>query len=146
MCSVARLCLILCSLMDCSPPGSSVHRIFLARILEWVTFSRGSFLQGSNPSLLHSQVASLLLSHQGSPSAVTSWRYCKFSSRQLQSKEPYKYLGFPVHINFVFILFSSVQFSSVTQPCLTLCDPMDCSTPGFPIHHQLSGFTQTHVH
>ena len=38
------------------------------------------------------------------------------------------------------------QFSSVTQSCLTLCDPMDCSTPGFPIHHQPQEFTQTHVH
>ena len=40
----------------------------------------------------------------------------------------------------------SVQFSSVTQSCPTLCDPMNCSTPGLPIHHQLLKFTQTHVH
>ena len=40
---------------------------------------------------------------------------------------------------------SSVQFSSVNQLCPTLCDPMDCSTPGFPVHHQLPEFTQTHV-
>ena len=38
------------------------------------------------------------------------------------------------------------QFSSVTQSCLTLCDPMDCSTPGFPVHHQLPELAQTHVH
>ena len=38
------------------------------------------------------------------------------------------------------------QFSSVAQSCLTLCDPMDCSTPGLPVHHQLPEFTQTHVH
>ena len=38
------------------------------------------------------------------------------------------------------------QFSSVTQLCLTLCDPMDYSTPGLPVHHQLPEFTQTHVH
>ena len=38
------------------------------------------------------------------------------------------------------------QFSSVTQSCLTLWDPMDCSTPGLPIYHQLPEFTQTHVH
>ena len=43
-------------------------------------------------------------------------------------------------------LISSVQFSSVTQPCPTLCDPMDCSTPGLPVHHQLPEFTQIHVH
>ena len=40
---------------------------------------------------------------------------------------------------------SSVQFSSVAQSCLTLCDPMNCSTPGLPVHHQLPEFTQTHV-
>ena len=40
----------------------------------------------------------------------------------------------------------SVQFSSVAQSCPTLCDPMDCSTPGLPVHHQLPEFTQTHVH
>ena len=38
----------------------------------------------------------------------------------------------------------SFQFSSVAQSCPTLCDPMDCSTPGFPIHHQLPEFTRTH--
>ena len=38
------------------------------------------------------------------------------------------------------------QFSSVTQSCLTLCDSIDFSTPGFPIHHQLPKLTQTHVH
>ena len=37
-------------------------------------------------------------------------------------------------------------FSLVTQLCPTLCDPMDCSTPGFPVHHQLPELTQTHVH
>ena len=40
--------------------------------------------------------------------------------------------------------FSSV--SSVAQSCLTLCDPMNCSTPGLPVHRQLAEFTQTHVH
>ena len=39
-----------------------------------------------------------------------------------------------------------VQFSSVTQSCPTLCDPMNHSTPGVPVHHQLPEFTQTHVH
>ena len=38
------------------------------------------------------------------------------------------------------------HFSSVTQLCLTLCDPVDCSTPDFPVHHQLPKFAQTHVH
>ena len=44
------------------------------------------------------------------------------------------------------ILGSSFQFSSVTQSCPTLCHPMNGSTPGLPVHHQLLEFTQTHVH
>ena len=40
----------------------------------------------------------------------------------------------------------TLQFSSVAQSCPTLCDPMDCSTQGLPVHHQLPEPTQTHVH
>ena len=43
-------------------------------------------------------------------------------------------------------MFSSVQFSSVTQSCPTLCDPMNRSMPGLTVHYQLPEFTQTHVH
>ena len=48
-------------------------------------------------------------------------------------------------LNFIYIIMR-VQFSSVTQSCPTLCGPRDCSTPGFPVHHQLPEPTQTHVH
>ena len=44
------------------------------------------------------------------------------------------------------ISLQPVQFSSVAQSCPTLCDPMNCSTPGLPVHNQLPEFTQTHVH
>ena len=44
------------------------------------------------------------------------------------------------------IIIEQVQFSSVAQSCPTFCNPMDCSTPGLPVHHQLPEFTQTHVH
>ena len=78
-----QLCLTLCNPMDHGPPGSSVHGIFQARVLEWVAVS----------------------------------------------------------------FYPSVQFSSVAQSFSpTLCDPMNCSTPGLPVHHQLPEFTQTHVH
>ena len=40
----------------------------------------------------------------------------------------------------------NIQFSSVPQSCPTLCDSMNCSMPGLPVHHQLPAFTQTHVH
>ena len=51
---------------------------------------------------------------------------------------------FTIFLNSIYMY--SVQFSSVAQSCLTLCDPMNCTTPGLPVHHQLPGFTQTHVH
>ena len=47
---------------------------------------------------------------------------------------------------FTYFPFSSVQFSSVAQSCPTLCDPMNRSPPGLPVHHQLPEFTETHVH
>ena len=47
---------------------------------------------------------------------------------------------------FLSYLLFPVQFSSVAQSCPTLCDPMNLSTPGLPVHHQLPEFTQTHVH
>src|SRR5574342_437270 len=43
-------------------------------------------------------------------------------------------------------LLPSVQLSSVARSCPTLCDPMDCSMPGLPVHHQLPELAQTHVH
>jgi len=51
-----------------------------------------------------------------------------------------------LQVKFVFEFPGSVQFSSVTQSCPTLCNPMNHSTPGLPVHHQLPEFTQTHVH
>ena len=52
-----------------------------------------------------------------------------------------------IHVNYDYVItYSSVQFSSVVQSCPTLCDPMNRSTPGLPVHHHLQEFTQTHVH
>ena len=72
LCVCAQSCPTLCSFMNCSPAGFSVHGVFQASILEWVaiSFSRGSFwlTQGSNPHLLHLlhwQVDSLPLCHLG---------------------------------------------------------------------------------
>ena len=53
---------------------------------------------------------------------------------------------FVVQFSHPAITTTSVQFSSVAQLCPTLCDPMNCSTPGLPVHHQLPEFTQTRVH
>ena len=51
-----------------------------------------------------------------------------------------------VRISTLALILASVQFSSVALSCPTLCDPMNCSTPGLPVHHQLPQFTQIHVH
>ena len=55
------------------------------------------------------------------------------------------FIGKPFNLEF-FPSLSNFPSSVVTQSCPTLCDPMDCSTPGFPVHHQFPELTQTHVH
>ena len=56
--------------------------------------------------------------------------------------EKWCYIGLQIQTT----AFSLDQFSSVTQSCPTLCEPVDCSTPGLPVYHQLPEFTQPHVH
>ena len=99
----AQPCPTLCSPLDCSPPGSSVHGILQARIPEWVAIS---------------------------------------SSRQCSSPRDQTCISCIAGRFFIKI----VQFSSVAQSCPTLCNPINRSTPGLPVHHQLPEFTQTHVH
>ena len=68
----------------------------------------------------------------------------------MKVKEGSKKIGLNLNIQKTKVMasspISSVQFSSVTQSCLTLCNPMNHSTPGLPVHHQLLEFTQTRVH
>ena len=66
-------------------------------------------------------------------------------------KQMYRFNAIPIETSVVLwgvdlFSYKYIQFSSVAQSCLTICNPMDCSMPGFPIHHQLLAFTQTHVH
>jgi len=117
-CLVSQSCPTLWDSIDCCPPGSSVHGIFQARILEWVaiSFARGSS-QPRDPIHVscisrHWQADSLPMSHHGSP----------------------------------YTCIRSDQIRSVTQSCPTLCDPMNHSTPGLPVHHQLPEFTEIHIH
>ena len=64
-------------------------------------------------------------------------------SHQALQPCPSSHMPVPCHTG---LLDHTRQFSSVTQSCLTLCNPMDCNTPGFPVHHQLPELTQTHVY
>ena len=92
---------------------------------------------------------------------INNLRYTDDTTHMAESKEELKSLlmkvkeesekgGLKLNIQKTKIMASSsigsVQFSSVAQSCPTLCDPMNCSTPGLPVHHQLPEFTQTHVH
>ena len=108
--------------MHCSPPGYFVHGISQSRILKWVTVS---FPRGSFP--------------------------CR--DRTCVSVSPALASGFfttvpPGKAQYVLDMcyYTCNQFSSVAQSRLTLCHPMDCSTPGLPVHHQLPELAQTHVH
>ena len=77
---------------------------------------------------------------------IASWPAYGFHRRQV------RWSGIPISLRIFHNLLSStqskalVQFSSVTQSCPILCDPMNRSKPGLPVHHQLPEFTQTHVH
>ena len=75
-----------------------------------------------------------------------SHEVCSKFSRQEKANTPFDLQSFEHDIFKSLSMFSSVQFSSVVQSCPTLCNPMNCRTPGLPVHHHLSEFTQTHVH
>ena len=103
-CMCVQACLTLCDPMDCSPPGSSVHGILPARILEWIAMP--SSRESSPPRdqtcvsyhLLHWQVDSLALGPPGKP------------------------------------IIEYEREREVAQSCPALCDPMDCGLPGSSVH------------
>ena len=118
---VAQLCLTLSNPMDCSLPGSSIHGIFQARVLEWgaIAFSARSVY----PSLIMLQL---------------KWQASQY--RACTSLSHYCILESFLYIETLNTLFS------VTKLYLTLCKSTDRRTPGFPVLHYLLGFAQTHVH
>ena len=125
--------------MDCSLPDSSVHGIFPARILEWaaISFSRGVFQPRDGTWV--SCIAGRFFTTEPLGSMVVLnciWLYLigyVCAVQEPGGKLSSTYLVTP-------------QFSSVTKSCPSLCDPMNYSTPGLPVHHQLPEFSQTHVH
>ena len=81
----------------------------------------------------------------GSDDIISSLNIWSYSSVKLSTLEFFCGKCFNNQLNY-FNKYRTTQFSSVTQSCLTLCDPTDCSTPGLPVHHQLPKLAQTHVH
>ena len=93
---------------------------------------QGVFLtQGSNPGLLHCRRILYQLSYQVSP-----------LNTELHINNPSPSLE-PICL---WANILSIQFSSVTQSCPTLCNSMNHRTPGLPVHHHLPKFSQTHIH
>ena len=86
------------------------------------------------------------VAHQASLSMTNYWSLLKLISIVSVMPSNHLILCRPLLFPPSIFPWSSVQFILVTQSCLTLCNPMDCSTPGFPIHHQLPKLTHTHVH
>ena len=108
--------------------GSSPHLLLGRQILyHWAP--RGSFLVHSKGYHCHCCPGAMVIFHSILPHFLSSFqKFCEVSS--LITIEPH------------------IQFSSVAQSCLTLCDPMDCSTPGFPVHQEfrkMSRDAQSHI-
>ena len=160
-------CPTLCNPVDGSPPGSPVPGILQARILEWVaiSFSSAGKWKGKVKSLSRVQLLATpwTAAYQAPPSLGFSrqeyWSGLPLPSPvvgnlgmiiiiKVNSKLHTIMYFFLSHLSFVNFCFSTVSqsVSSVTHSCLTLCDPMNHSMPGLPVHHQLLEFTQTHVH
>ena len=133
--SVSQSCLTLCDPLDCSPPGCSVHGISQARILERAAIFSPEDLPG--PGI-----------EPGSPILpVDSSFFWKRRAHTLPTTSTDLFPLIVYHSNTLRILEAqSVQFGAVAQPCPIPCDPMNRSTPGLPVHHQLPEFTQTNVH
>ena len=130
MCLVTQSCLTLCDPVDCSPPGSFVHVI--SQSGNWTGFqfpSPGNLPDPRIKSAFPALAASFFTAVPPGKPLLMRW----FGTKSKIS------LSLPLH-------GTSVQFSSVAQSCLTFCDPMDCGTPRFPVHHQLLELAQTHVH
>ena len=110
-------------IVDCEP--SQLHKLFSHPSTYWVPDTTVSMM-GHNIYVHHTGTCYIFLIH----------------IKGIYMKNVY----IKEMVNLMKFIEGSVQFSSVTQSCPTLCDPMNRSTPGLSVHHQLPEFTQTHVH
>ena len=130
--------------MDCSPPGSSVHGILQAECEGKVKVAHScpTLCDPMDPmEFFMPEYWSGSLSLLQGIFPTQGWNpglpHCRRILYQLSHKGSLSHQGSPQR---------DIQIRSVAQSCPTLCDPMNRSTPGLPVHHQLPEFTQTHVH
>ena len=135
---VTQSCPTLSNPMDCGPPGSSVHGIFQARVLEWgaIAFSMILIL---SPLILTFLIKIPLGALKTLPPS-SAWTPVKVSSMHFISTDKTE----TNHSASFWGIICGCCFS-VSKSCLILCDPMDCSTLGFPDHHYLLELAQTLV-
>ena len=93
----------------------------------------------------HSSILAWRIQWTEEPSGLPSMGSQRISHNWASKSIFYIFSKLLVHYHFI-LSYWTIQFSSVAQLCLTLCNPMDCSTPGFPVHQQVPELTQTHVH
>ena len=166
---VAQSCPTLRDPMDCSPPGSSAHGICQARVLEGNPYTIHYTIETTHKSLrrVHPQRASNLttpyLGDVITPrvpammytQAVSVYSTLSSLGQSSGAADPLRQLSnmLPSTTPHVSPMAQTQCFQHqshccclVTQSCLTLCDPMDCSTPGLPVPHPLPKFAQAHAH
>ena len=145
---VAQLCPTLCDPKGCSTPGLPVHHQlseFTQTHVHWVDDA----IEPSHPLLSPSSPTLKLFQHQRLFKWVSSLHQAaKVLEFQLQHQS-LQWI-FRTDFLYLFIYFFKTAlhlcWSSVVNSCPTICDPLDCSTPGFPIFHYPLEFVQTHVH
>ena len=131
--SVTQSCLTLCDPMNCSMPGLPVHHQLYSTICVPMNYSSPRLLcpwnsPGKNTGAVSHSFLQGIFPTQGLNLGLL---HCRLILYHLNCQ------GSPIN---------GIQFSPVAQLCPTLCDPMGCSTPGLPVHHQLPECAQTHVH
>ena len=133
----AQSCPTLCDPMSCSPPGSYVHGDFPGKNTGASCHSllqRVIPTQGLNPGLPHWQVDSWPSEPPGKYYFVCKLKKCRRKYWSIPNLNTMLRIEFE-SFNGLFTEFLSSLFSLVPQSCPTVCNPMDCSIPGLPVHH-----------
>ena len=151
--------LILCCPLLVLPSIFPSTRVFSSESVLHIRWPRyWSFSFSISPSNEHSGLVSSrsdwfdLLALQGTPKSLLQHHSSKASILHcsaffiVQLSHPYMTTGKTIALTIQTFVTKYQSVSSVTQSCLTLCHPMDCSMPGFPVHHQLLELTQTPFH
>ena len=147
--SIAQSRLTLCDHVDCSMSGFPVLNCLL-EFAQTHVHRFGDAIQSSHPLSPHLLLPSVFTSIRVFSNELT----LQISFRISPSNEYSGLIYFRIYWFDLLVVEGILktlfqhhsQFSSVIQLCLTLCNPMDCSTPGFPVHYKLLELTQTHVH